>query len=175
MTKIGNIPDLGTPRSSIWLRGETDADTTLVPLTVLANLVNKAVELIGTIEELSVDLVATNRSMAEGVKLPKGFLIHALTSRELAVLQLMAHGLNNTAIAEQLTITKKSVENYINRIYQTLNLTHENNIYPRVMAVLNYIDYTQVHRTKPYNSTAKHTDNSPMHTSPMANRFHRAA
>ena len=41
----------------------------------------------------------------------------------------MADGLNNSAIAEQLALAKKSVGNYINRIYQTLNLTHENNIF----------------------------------------------
>ncbi len=47
-------------------------------------------------------------------------LFPELTSRELAVLELMAQGASNEAIAEQLVITPKTVRNYVSRIYSKL-------------------------------------------------------
>jgi DNA-binding NarL/FixJ family response regulator len=52
---------------------------------------------------------------------------------------MMAQGYNNAAIAEKLVLGTKSVENYINAIYQELSLSHNGPLHPRVQAVLNYI------------------------------------
>ena len=98
--------------------------------------------LMGTIEKLSVDLVATNQAVADGVRLPKGLSIQALTARELEVLSWMALGLSNSAIAERLVVSRKTVENYVCRIYQSLQLVAEDDLSPRVLSVLVYIDYT---------------------------------
>ena len=58
-------------------------DSALVPCSVLADLVTRAMELIGTIEKLSVNLVSTSSPMVGDVRLPEGFLIHALTPENL--------------------------------------------------------------------------------------------
>jgi DNA-binding NarL/FixJ family response regulator len=46
-----------------------------------------------------------------------------LTPRELEILCLLAEGLDNTAIAERLTVTKRTVQNHISNIYGKLGVT----------------------------------------------------
>jgi two-component system, NarL family, response regulator DegU len=46
-----------------------------------------------------------------------------LTQRELEILCLLAEGLDNTAIAERLTLTKRTVQNHISSIYGKLGVT----------------------------------------------------
>ncbi|MFH2039564.1 MAG: response regulator transcription factor [Chloroflexota bacterium] len=46
-----------------------------------------------------------------------------LTRRELEILCLLAEGLDNTAIAERLTVTKRTVQNHISNIYGKLGFT----------------------------------------------------
>ena len=48
-------------------------------------------------------------------------------------------GYNNSSIADRLVLGTKSVENYINAIYQELSLSHDGTLHPRVQAVLSYI------------------------------------
>lgn len=45
-----------------------------------------------------------------------------LTPREMEVLCLLAHGLDNTAIAQQLVVTRRTVQNHVSNIYGKLNL-----------------------------------------------------
>jgi two-component system response regulator DegU len=45
-----------------------------------------------------------------------------LTSRERQILRLLAEGLDNTAIAERLTVTKRTVQNHISNIYGKLGV-----------------------------------------------------
>jgi len=52
---------------------------------------------------------------------------------------MMAKGYNNSAIADNLVLGTKSVENYTNAIYQELHLGHNGDLHPRVQAVLTYI------------------------------------
>lgn len=61
--------------------------------------------------------------------------IDALTDREREVLALIAEGLNNAAIGEQLVIAEKSVQKHINTIFSKLHLTEETDTHRRVMAV----------------------------------------
>ncbi|HAJ00930.1 MAG TPA: DNA-binding response regulator, partial [Dehalococcoidia bacterium] len=46
---------------------------------------------------------------------------------------------NNSAIADNLVLGTKSVENYINAIYQELHVVHNGDLHPWVQAVLTYI------------------------------------
>ncbi len=46
-----------------------------------------------------------------------------LTQRELEILALLAEGLDNTAIAQRLTITKRTVQNHTSNIYGKLGVT----------------------------------------------------
>ena len=46
----------------------------------------------------------------------------ALTAREREVLNLLARGLSNRDIAEQLVITNKTVKNHLSRIYEKIGV-----------------------------------------------------
>ena len=45
-----------------------------------------------------------------------------LTPREMEVLRLLAQGLDNTAIAQQLVITRRTVQNHVSSIYGKLGV-----------------------------------------------------
>lgn len=65
------------------------------------------------------------------------------TPRQLEVLHLMAEGYSNAGIGQKLALTEKSVENYINGIFQELGITRAQHTHPRVKAVLTYLEQTQ--------------------------------
>ena len=60
----------------------------------------------------------------------------ALTDRERHVLALMAEGRSNSAIADQLTVTIKTVESHIASIFSKLGLHGAQDDHRRVLAVL---------------------------------------
>ena len=62
-----------------------------------------------------------------------------LTPRELEVLQRMASGRGNAAIARDLSITDRSVEKHTNAIFRKLGLSEELELNRRVAAVLFYL------------------------------------
>ena len=94
-----------------------------------------------TIETLQ-EASASHLPVTNGSRATRGILVKKLTDRQLEVLSLMAEGYPNLAIAEKLVLNPKSVENYINSIYRSLNLSKESSTVLRVRAVLEYIDYT---------------------------------
>ncbi len=68
--------------------------------------------------------------------------LQELSPRELEVLALVAEGGSNSAVAEELVLTKRAVEKHINSIFLKLGLTHdphEEDISKRVKAVLMYL------------------------------------
>ena len=62
-----------------------------------------------------------------------------LTEREREVLEQMAQGKNNAAIAKALFLTERAVEKHINSLFHKLNLTDEVDVHRRVMAVLAFL------------------------------------
>jgi len=62
-----------------------------------------------------------------------------LTEREREVMGEMAQGKNNAAIAKSLFLTERAVEKHINSLFHKLNLTEENDVHRRVMAVLAFL------------------------------------
>ena len=62
-----------------------------------------------------------------------------LTPREREVLGLMAEGLSNGGIAEQLVISLGAVEKHISNVFTKLDLEHEASAHRRVLAVLTYL------------------------------------
>jgi DNA-binding NarL/FixJ family response regulator len=62
-----------------------------------------------------------------------------LTSRERDVLQGMAEGKNNAAIAAALVLTERSVEKVIHSIFLKLGLAWETAVHKRVKAVVFYL------------------------------------
>jgi DNA-binding NarL/FixJ family response regulator len=69
---------------------------------------------------------------------PRTKLAH-LTEREREVLALIAKGWTNAAIAEELSITKRSVEHHVNSIFAKLDLRENGHIDRRVRAALLYV------------------------------------
>jgi DNA-binding NarL/FixJ family response regulator len=64
-----------------------------------------------------------------------------LTRRQHQVLNLMAQGLSNAAIAESLVIAEKSVVEHISNLYGALDLPHTGSEHRRVLAVLRYLSH----------------------------------
>ena len=68
--------------------------------------------------------------------------IEELTPREREVLQQIAEGKNNAAIATSLSLTERAVEKHINAIFSKLGLSEEHDIHRRVKATLTYLAAT---------------------------------
>jgi DNA-binding NarL/FixJ family response regulator len=77
-------------------------------------------------------LVATRTAAADSP-------LASLTPRESEVLQKLAEGKNNAAIAASLFLTERAVEKHINSIFSKLQLSEEKDIHRRVKAALLYL------------------------------------
>jgi DNA-binding NarL/FixJ family response regulator len=66
--------------------------------------------------------------------------LDALTPREREVLEAMATGRSNGAIAEQLVVTERAVEKHVTSIFGKLGLTPAAEDHRRVLAVLRYLE-----------------------------------
>ena len=106
---------------------------------VLKQSVTDAGALVRAIEGAACGLVVMDQEVVNSMKPRKVSDTAGLTPRQQEVLSMMAKGYNNSAIAENLVLGTKSVENYINAIYQELHLGHNGSLHPRVQAVLTYI------------------------------------
>jgi DNA-binding NarL/FixJ family response regulator len=62
-----------------------------------------------------------------------------ISRREREVLELMAEGRSNAAIAERLVITERAVEKHVTSIFGKLGLTPAAEDHRRVLAVLTYL------------------------------------
>ncbi|MET0964913.1 MAG: response regulator transcription factor [Nakamurella sp.] len=69
-----------------------------------------------------------------------GNAIDALTNRQRQVLELMAAGYTNAAIARQLSVTEKSVVAHASHIYEGLGLLPDDDGHRRVLAVVQYLN-----------------------------------
>lgn len=65
--------------------------------------------------------------------------LQALTKREVDVLQEMAEGRTNSAIAERLHLSESAIEKHIGTIFTKLGLGEERQVSRRVAAVLAYL------------------------------------
>ena len=64
---------------------------------------------------------------------------NVLTPRQWEILGLVSQGHVNLAIAEKLSLSRRSVENHLNEIYDKLEIKNKS-INPRVKAVLMYLE-----------------------------------
>jgi DNA-binding NarL/FixJ family response regulator len=62
-----------------------------------------------------------------------------LTERELEVLSLMAQGLTNTAIAQHLVLSERTVESHVRHVFGKLKVPETTSNHRRVLAVLAYL------------------------------------
>jgi DNA-binding NarL/FixJ family response regulator len=85
------------------------------------------------------DVVLDPRLVA-GLQPRHGGPLERLTARQREVLALAAQGLTNAAIAEQLVLAEKSVENHLTDIYDVFGIDRrEQGVHTRVRAVLLYL------------------------------------
>ena len=106
---------------------------------LLKQSVSDAGTLARAIEGTASGLVVLDPMVVNAMRPRKDSTTAGLTPRQQEVLAMMAQGYNNSAIAKKLVLGTKSVENYINAIYQELDLSHNSPLHPRVHAVLTYI------------------------------------
>ena len=66
--------------------------------------------------------------------------IDELTEREREVMQLVAEGHSNGAIARELVVTERAVEKHVGRILQKLNIPPNDDHHRRVLAVLAWLN-----------------------------------
>jgi len=69
--------------------------------------------------------------------------VDELTPREREVLELMAEGRSNAAIAARLVITESAVEKHVRRIFAKLSLPPSDEDHRRVLAVLAFLSSRQ--------------------------------
>lgn len=82
---------------------------------------------------LDPDLVKNVPQESEGV-------LQNLPLRQQEILELVARGLSNTAIAKALVLSRKTVENQLNAIYAKIGIDRSDaTVHPRVTAVLTYL------------------------------------
>jgi DNA-binding NarL/FixJ family response regulator len=88
-------------------------------------------------------MVMLDPGVVANLKPRQSSALSQLTPREFEVLQLIAQGFNNASVAEHMVIAEKSVETYINIIYQKLGLTREAGVHPRVKAAIVFLEESQ--------------------------------
>jgi DNA-binding NarL/FixJ family response regulator len=100
-------------------------------------------ELVRALVEVSRGGSVLDSKVVEGLVTRKERLAHSplaqLTEREREVLEQMAQGKNNAAIAKSLFLTERAVEKHINSLFHKLGLSEEFDVHRRVMAVLAFL------------------------------------
>ena len=79
------------------------------------------------------------RMLLEAQQQRRGSAVAELTRREREVLGEMAQGRSNAAIAESLRLNKRAVEKHVGSIFMKLELSDEQMVSRRVVAVLLYL------------------------------------
>jgi DNA-binding NarL/FixJ family response regulator len=95
------------------------------------------------IEGCARGMVVMDPTMMAKLRPREGSQVSSLTPRQKEVLRLLAEGYNNSAIARQLELEERSVEGYINIVYQHLGLSGETEINMRVKAALAFLKSSQ--------------------------------
>lgn len=137
------VPHLGI----VLLSNYSNTDFfSLVPGELLdgwSYLLKKSVRDAGTVVraiEASADgLTVLDPEIARGRRAQAGGALSKLSSRQVEILALMSQGYSNAAIAGKLILSEKTVENYINSLYNELAINpQDSDVNPRVRAVTLY-------------------------------------
>jgi DNA-binding NarL/FixJ family response regulator len=100
-------------------------------------------ELVRALTEVSRGGSVLDPKVVEALVAAKDRMAHSplasLTDREREVLEQMAQGKNNAAIAKSLFLTERAIEKHINSLFHKLDLTEEPDVHRRVMAVLAFL------------------------------------
>jgi DNA-binding NarL/FixJ family response regulator len=100
-------------------------------------------QLVGAVREVAGGGSVIDPKVVEGLVAQKARAetspLADLTARERDVLREMAEGKNNAAIAKELFLTERSVENVIHSIFVKLGIGFEPTVHKRVKAVILYL------------------------------------
>ena len=93
------------------------------------------------VESTSAIADAISLSIDKAAKAERGVLPTInLTSAQISVLRLVAKGLSNAAIAEELSVTEDSVSKTINRMLKRLGIEHSSEMNMRAALLQSYFD-----------------------------------
>jgi DNA-binding NarL/FixJ family response regulator len=110
---------------------------------LLKERVADVTELIRALNEVAGGGSVLDPKVVEALVSAKDRMAHSplaqLTDREREVLEHMAQGKNNAAIAKSLFLTERAVEKHINSLFHKLALSEETEVHRRVMAVLAFL------------------------------------
>jgi DNA-binding NarL/FixJ family response regulator len=106
-------------------------------------------ELVRALHEVARGGSVLDPKVVEGLVSRKDRAVHSplaqLTDREREVLEQMAQGKNNAAIAKALFLTERAIEKHINSLFHKLGLSEETDVHRRVMAVLAFLREGEPH------------------------------
>jgi PAS domain S-box-containing protein len=99
-------------------------------------------QLLGALERISEGGIVLDEKLVFDVigRLERPDPLEALTAREREVVELMAQGRSNTAIASTLWVTEGAVEKHVKHIFSKLEIPVAPETHRRVLAVLTYLD-----------------------------------
>jgi DNA-binding NarL/FixJ family response regulator len=110
---------------------------------LLKQTVRDVSAVVQTIEGCARGMVIMDPAVMAKLHPRQGSNVYRLTRRQQDVLRLLAEGFNNATIARGLALTERSVESYINVIYQHLGFAGESEINMRVKAALAFLKSSQ--------------------------------
>lgn len=119
------LPLIGTPRFGYLLKDR---------VLDLADFVAALERVAGGGTALDPDVVQAL------VRMKSGSTLDQLSQRELDVLGLVAEGLSNTAIAERLYLSERTVESHMRSVFTKLGLHDDGVLHRRVSAVVTYLE-----------------------------------
>ena len=100
-------------------------------------------EIVRALNEVAKGGSVLDPKVVEALVAAKDRMAHSplatLTDREREVLENMAQGKNNAAIAKSMFLTERAVEKHINSLFHKLGLSEEVDVHRRVMAVLAFL------------------------------------
>ena len=110
---------------------------------LLKKSVSDVAALTRSLEGAAAGLVVLDPHLVAGRRSDQGPLAE-LTEREREILELIAQGYTNAAIAERLVLSERTVENRLNQLYHELGLVSERREFnTRVRAALMYLAETR--------------------------------
>ena len=106
---------------------------------LLKDRVGRVEEFLDAIDRVAAGGTALDPEVVSSLMGRRSSPLDALTPREREVLELMAQGLDNPAIARQMVITERAVTKHAGNIFRKLDLPLTDSGHRRVLAVLAYL------------------------------------
>ncbi|GAA3924325.1 response regulator transcription factor [Streptomyces gulbargensis] len=109
---------------------------------LLKDRVAEVDEFLGALERIEAGGAAIDPEVVRQLVVRSGQAdpLARLTPREREVLEVLAQGYTNTAIAGQLHISLSAVEKHLNSVFDKLELRGTEGYSPRILAVLRYLE-----------------------------------